>query len=342
MNGDFRVGTWLVQPNLNSVSSNGAAVRLEPKVMEVLVCLASRPGGELLSKDAILKAVWPDTFVTEDVLTRSISELRRVFGDDARQPKFIQTIPKRGYRLVAPLEPADGNGGGTIAATRKPLQAKWLAAASALVVLLFFSLVVLNGWTNWRTKRSTLKSTSARVETRAENNPLQASLESGPTVLPNADAGTSPVPLPSPSTRREGRVQNIQPDAVWARVTHAVLPTYPAYALQTHVTGTVEIGLGVSPKGDVASARVLIGHPVLITPALEAIRQWRFQPNQVQGELTWSRMRALVRFRADGTSVVAFAPPLLPDSFGDLGTERDERRDAFIPLSSPKHIEDNN
>jgi len=311
---------------------------LEPKVMKVLVCLASRPAGEPLSKDAILKAVWPDTFVTEDVLTRSISELRRVFEDDARQPKFIQTIPKRGYRLVAPLEPASRNGGSTIAATRKPLQAKWFAVASALVVLLSFSLVVLrqNGWTNWRTKNSTVQSTSARIETRAENHPLPASLASSSTVLPNMDAGTSLVPLPSPSARREGRVQNIQPDAVWTRVTHSVLPTYPAYALQAHVTGTVEIGLAVSPKGDVASARVLIGHPMLITPALEAVRRWRFQPNQVQGELTWSRIRALVRFRADGTTVVAFAPPLLPDSFGDLGTQRDERRDAFIPPIVPE------
>jgi transcriptional activator of cad operon len=103
LNGDFRVGTWLVQPNLNTVSRNGTSVRLEPKVMGVLVCLASQPA-EPVPKEVILKTVWPDTFVTEDVLTRSISELRRTFDDDARAPHFIETIPKRGYRLIAALE----------------------------------------------------------------------------------------------------------------------------------------------------------------------------------------------------------------------------------------------
>lgn len=100
MEGDFRIGAWLVQPSLNSVYRNGAAVRLESKVMAVLVCLA-RQAGNPLSKDELLAAVWPDTFVTEDALKRCISELRRVFEDDAREPRVIETIPKRGYRLIA-------------------------------------------------------------------------------------------------------------------------------------------------------------------------------------------------------------------------------------------------
>lgn len=104
----FRVGSWLVQPGLNIVSQNGTSTRLEPKVMEVLLCLASRPG-EPVTKDAILKSVWPETFVSDDVLTRSISELRRAFADDARDPRFIETIPKRGYRLVAVVTPVNGN-----------------------------------------------------------------------------------------------------------------------------------------------------------------------------------------------------------------------------------------
>src|SRR4029077_18060198 len=76
--------------------------------MEVLVCLAQHPG-ETLPKDKLLQTVWPDTFVTEDVLTRSISELRRVFADDAKDPRIIQTIPKRGYRLIAPVQAANGS-----------------------------------------------------------------------------------------------------------------------------------------------------------------------------------------------------------------------------------------
>jgi TolB-like protein/DNA-binding winged helix-turn-helix (wHTH) protein/Flp pilus assembly protein TadD len=103
---DFRVGAWLVRPSLNTVSRNGASIHVQPKVMEVLVSLASQPG-EAIPKDQLLKTVWPDTFVTDDVLVGSISELRRVFEDDAREPRFIQTIPKRGYRLIASVEPAN-------------------------------------------------------------------------------------------------------------------------------------------------------------------------------------------------------------------------------------------
>ena len=108
MNPDFRVGPWLVRPSLNAISQNGTSTRLEPKVMEVLVCLAEH-AGEAVAKEKLLQTVWPDTFVSDDVLKRSISELRRVFGDDARESRIIETIPKRGYRLVA-RACADGQG----------------------------------------------------------------------------------------------------------------------------------------------------------------------------------------------------------------------------------------
>ncbi len=107
MEGNFRVGEWLIEPTLNSISANGGTRRLEPKVMQVLVCLAERPSA-VLPKEQLLRAVWPDTFVTEDVLTRSISELRKAFQDDSRAPRFIQTIPKGGYRLIAPVELVNG------------------------------------------------------------------------------------------------------------------------------------------------------------------------------------------------------------------------------------------
>ena len=102
MEADFRLGPWRVEPGLNRISCNGSSLRLEPKVMEVLVCLAGQPG-EPVTKKQLLRTVWPDTFVSDDVLTRSISELRRVFADDAKDAHFIQTIPKRGYRLIAPV-----------------------------------------------------------------------------------------------------------------------------------------------------------------------------------------------------------------------------------------------
>jgi TolB-like protein/DNA-binding winged helix-turn-helix (wHTH) protein/Tfp pilus assembly protein PilF len=105
VDGQFQLGPWLVDPSLNIASRNGTAVHLEPKVMEVLVCLA-RHAGEAVPKEELLKAVWPDTFITDDALKHCISDLRRVLEDDARESHIIQTIPKRGYRLVAPVVPA--------------------------------------------------------------------------------------------------------------------------------------------------------------------------------------------------------------------------------------------
>lgn len=101
MQNAFRIGeSHQVEPSLNSVTGPAGAIRLEPKVMQVLVCLAEN-AGDVVSKERLMRSVWPDAFVGDDVLTRAISELRRVFGDDAKEPRFIQTIPKSGYRLIA-------------------------------------------------------------------------------------------------------------------------------------------------------------------------------------------------------------------------------------------------
>ncbi len=103
MPNSLRIGEFhYVEPSLNRVSGPAGTVRLEPKVMAVLLCLVEH-GDEVVPKERLMRAVWPDTFVGDDVLTRAISELRRVFGDDVRDPRFIQTIPKSGYRLIAPV-----------------------------------------------------------------------------------------------------------------------------------------------------------------------------------------------------------------------------------------------
>ena len=101
MHNAFHVGdTHQVEPSLNSVTGPAGTIRLEPKVMQVLVLLAAH-AGQVVAKERLIQTVWPDAFVTDDVLTRAISELRRVFGDDAKESRFIQTIPKSGYRLIA-------------------------------------------------------------------------------------------------------------------------------------------------------------------------------------------------------------------------------------------------
>lgn len=82
--------------------------------MQVLVQLAAHPD-EVLTKEFLMHAVWSDTFVGDEVLTRCISEIRRVLEDNARAPRFVQTIPKVGYRLIAPVERAPGKAATTAA-----------------------------------------------------------------------------------------------------------------------------------------------------------------------------------------------------------------------------------
>jgi DNA-binding winged helix-turn-helix (wHTH) protein/tetratricopeptide (TPR) repeat protein len=99
---DFRVGEWLVEPSLDRLSRNGTVLRLRPQLTNLLVVLAEH-AGKTVSKDEILARVWEGQFVAESGMTRCIAELRQALGDDAREPKVLETIPKRGYRLVAPV-----------------------------------------------------------------------------------------------------------------------------------------------------------------------------------------------------------------------------------------------
>ncbi len=107
----FRVAEWLVEPSLNRVTRDGASVQLELKAMDVLLCLSGRPG-ELVEKRELLDHVWQTEYVSDNTLTRRIAELREALGDDARNPRYIETIPKRGYRLIAEVaffdEPSEG------------------------------------------------------------------------------------------------------------------------------------------------------------------------------------------------------------------------------------------
>ena len=98
----FTIGEWVVIPAENRITGpQDRSCHVSPKAMDVLVCLAQKID-LVVPKDELLSGVWGTQFVTDGVLANCISELRGVFGDDARHPRFIQTIPKRGYRLVMP------------------------------------------------------------------------------------------------------------------------------------------------------------------------------------------------------------------------------------------------
>ncbi len=99
MGTDFRVGDWIVRPGRNCIDLQGKTTHVTPKSMAVLECLA-KAGGEVVSRNDILDTVWPGAAVTDDVLTHSISELRKAFGDSPQDPEVIETIPKKGLRLI--------------------------------------------------------------------------------------------------------------------------------------------------------------------------------------------------------------------------------------------------
>ena len=90
-----------------AVTRNGVAVELEPKVFDVLRHLLEH-ADRLVTKEELLDAVWSDTFVTPNVLTRAIAQLRRALGDDAREARCIGTVARRGYRFIAELTVTSG------------------------------------------------------------------------------------------------------------------------------------------------------------------------------------------------------------------------------------------
>ncbi|MGB5544839.1 MAG: winged helix-turn-helix domain-containing protein [Gammaproteobacteria bacterium] len=102
----FRVGRWEVQPFRNSIQNGDQNQRVEPKVMGVLVALA-RGAGDVVSRNQLIEEIWQGRMVSDEVLSRCVSLLRSALDDDPREPKYVQTIPRVGYRLVCPVEPLE-------------------------------------------------------------------------------------------------------------------------------------------------------------------------------------------------------------------------------------------
>lgn len=138
----FLMGPVRVEPAMNRITSEEGPVELEPQVMDLLVYLAQAKG-EVRSKDDIARALWPDASVNDDALSRTIWKLRQALGDDAKSPRFVQTVSRRGYRLIMPVAPlgaameAQTETGPRVSAT------VLLASAAVLVVLLVGASVIL-------------------------------------------------------------------------------------------------------------------------------------------------------------------------------------------------------
>lgn len=98
---DFKLGDWWVRPQRNELERASETAHIEARSMAVLVSLAKHAPG-VVGKELLLQEVWSDSpFVGDDVISHAIWELRKALGDSARQPTYIQTVPRKGYRLVA-------------------------------------------------------------------------------------------------------------------------------------------------------------------------------------------------------------------------------------------------
>jgi DNA-binding winged helix-turn-helix (wHTH) protein/tetratricopeptide (TPR) repeat protein len=98
----YRFGPFTLDPTSFRLLKNGEVVPLSPKIIDLLLYLVARPSA-LVTKDELFQALWPDVAVTDNALTQAVSELRQALGDDPSSPAYVQTVARRGYRFIAPV-----------------------------------------------------------------------------------------------------------------------------------------------------------------------------------------------------------------------------------------------
>ena len=102
-NNAFYIGQWLVEPKLNRISYQECEIILVPKVMSLLMLLVKH-AGEPVSQQTILDTVWSEQVVSDSSIYQAIAQLRKAFGDSARQKHFIERVSGKGYRLIAQVK----------------------------------------------------------------------------------------------------------------------------------------------------------------------------------------------------------------------------------------------
>jgi Tol biopolymer transport system component/DNA-binding winged helix-turn-helix (wHTH) protein len=105
----YRFGDVVFDPGAFRLTRAGEVVHVEPRVLEVLAHLIESRG-RLVEKRTLLATVWGDTAVSEGALTRAVAQLRKAIGDDAREARYLETVPTRGYRFLAEVQVEEGGG----------------------------------------------------------------------------------------------------------------------------------------------------------------------------------------------------------------------------------------
>jgi TolB-like protein/DNA-binding winged helix-turn-helix (wHTH) protein len=139
----FYVADWEVRPRACEITRGDTVVKLEPRVMDLLQLFASRPG-EVLSRMQLEEQVWPGMVVGYDALTKSIGKLRDALGDTEKPQTFIQTIPKKGYRLIAPVSAGDTKPAATTTITPlvSPKKNRTVSAGLLILAVVVISIIL--------------------------------------------------------------------------------------------------------------------------------------------------------------------------------------------------------
>ena len=141
-NKPFQIGTWLVQPGLNRVSDGDHVVALESRLMGTLVCLASQPG-KIVGADELLDVVWHGRAHGDNSVYQAVAQLRKALGDDVHDPRYIETIPKKGYRLICPVGPVPTDNE-LHASSRARFGRRFVALAAGIAILIVAVILTVN------------------------------------------------------------------------------------------------------------------------------------------------------------------------------------------------------
>jgi transcriptional activator of cad operon len=137
----IRVGEWIAEPALDTITRGGENQKLEPRTMRLLMCLADS-AGTVVSIERLLDDVWAGVIVSPASVYQAVSQLRRTLGDTDRDPTYIATVPRKGYRLIATITPFDAANPDVIAsspsamtapATTDALSRRWRLASIAVL-----------------------------------------------------------------------------------------------------------------------------------------------------------------------------------------------------------------
>ncbi|MHB8911082.1 MAG: winged helix-turn-helix domain-containing protein [Lysobacter sp.] len=166
----LQVGDYRAHRASGELAGPTGVIRLEPKVMDLLFLLASQPG-QVMSRERIMDALWPELVVGDDSLARTVSKLRQALGDDAKAPRYIETLSKRGYRLLARVGAATPAGNPHPGAFQpSSLRPRPLRARLGLVVIVVLVLGLLGlGWVVVRRSTPPGRDATATLLTRADD-----------------------------------------------------------------------------------------------------------------------------------------------------------------------------